>query len=131
MTDDPNIQLVQLAEPEFVDDFCGSKSYIHTKVLWKGDWVLTITMYENVASSRARPEPDDEDDEEDEEPAPAVKARYCTTTFYVHSKWPWLRPSWGSGELASLKDAQGLAIKSVKELATLINQAHQRPKERS
>lgn len=106
----PNITFEVLDEPVLDYTFGGLKAYDHTKVLWKGDWILTIKEFRTTERSAS----------EDHEPKVGI-------LFAVKSNWEWLTYNWGP-HFKTLEEAQAEACRAVDKIEKAINAAHQRPK---
>lgn len=95
-----------------------SETFEHTKVLWKGEHILTIKQHVDYTFKE---EPssvlDDDEDEDDTPPArltPKIK-------WLIHTNWDWLKHYYG--EFDTLDRAKAEATSAVTEIATNIRKA--------
>jgi hypothetical protein len=123
-----NLKFEGPADPnnlEKVDEFLWrgqvvTQTYLHTKVLWKGLWMLSIKKLvdydypkENGTSALIA--------DDDDEPAPDSVKREPEVKWMLHTNLDWLKYNYG--EFGSLFEAREGATKEVAIIASHIQKA--------
>lgn len=107
--ENPGMLMIEVCPPLLEDDFHQLSTYLHTKVMWCGDWVFSIKMYKDESSLKSTEDNDDEDSSQ--------RASAPVITYALKSKWDWLTYSWGA-EVQTVEEAHVIANEAI---PTLIN----------
>jgi hypothetical protein len=91
-----------------------SQTFEHTKVLWKGNHILTIKKHVDLDRETKTVNDEDDDYEPQEKFEPKIK-------WLIHTNWDWLKHYYG--EFETITEAKAASVKAVEEIASHISKA--------